>query len=84
MRRLSQAGARSPGGFFVWSEPVEAPRRSWVALHDVVHVVCCFSYMNRLADGLGVTARPEAGSGAERLLGADRVAAHRRWASGGG
>ncbi|MCP4810411.1 MAG: hypothetical protein GY884_34180 [Proteobacteria bacterium] len=25
------------------------------AIHDVVHVVCCFSYMNRLADGLGVT-----------------------------
>ncbi len=61
-------------------------------IHDVVNVVCCFSYMNRLADGLGVTAdyapdrppdHPEGpGSWAERLLGAARLAAHRGWAAG--
>lgn len=51
-------------------------------IHDVVNVVCCFSYMNRLADGLGVTDHPEDGGWAERLLGAERVAAHRRWAAG--
>jgi len=47
-----------------------------------VHVVCCFSYMNRVADGLGVTAHPDDGGWAERLMGAERLATHRRWAEG--
>lgn len=51
-------------------------------LHDVVHVVACFSYMNRLADGLGVTAHPEPDGWAERLLGRERTEAHRAWARG--
>jgi len=51
-------------------------------LHDLVHVVCCFSYMNRVADGLGVTAHPDDGGWAERLMGAERLATHRRWAEG--
>lgn len=62
--------------------PLRAAGYSDREIHDVVGVVCCFSYMNRLADGLGVTAHPEKGGWAERLLGPARVAAHRRWASG--
>lgn len=52
-------------------------------IHDVVQVVCCFSYMNRLADGLGVTADPAAGSWdfARRLMGEERVQAHLAWAA---
>lgn len=52
-------------------------------IHDVVHVVCCFSYMNRLADGLGVTNDPVLGAGgwAERLMGAERVRQHVIWAA---
>ena len=50
-------------------------------IHDVVIVVGCFSSMSRLADGLGVTAHPEDGGWAERLLGAERVAEHRLWAA---
>ncbi|MEO0601628.1 MAG: hypothetical protein AAF211_09335 [Myxococcota bacterium] len=52
-------------------------------LHDVANVVCCFSYMNRLADGLGVTSDYPPGSWAEQLLGAERLAAHRAWATEG-
>lgn len=51
-------------------------------IHDVVNVVACFSYMNRLADGLGVTSDYAPGSWAERLMGAERLAAHRAWAAG--
>ncbi|MFK7927890.1 MAG: hypothetical protein AB8H79_06860 [Myxococcota bacterium] len=49
-------------------------------IHDAVHVVACFSYMNRVADGLGVAV--EASEWATRLLGPDRFEAHRRWADG--
>jgi len=52
-------------------------------LHDVVHVVACFSYMNRLADGLGVEAIAERDPWATRLLGRERLAEHRAWAKEG-
>ena len=29
------------------------------AVHDIVMVVACFAFMNRLADGTGVTVPPE-------------------------
>jgi len=64
-------------------QPLRAEGYSEREIHDVANVVCCFSYMNRLADGLGVTTGTEPGGWAEQLLGADRVAAHRRWAAGG-
>ncbi len=63
---------------------VETLRRSGFSddeIHDIVHVVCCFSYMNRLADSLGVglLAGPYRGW-AERLFGTDALAAHLAWA----
>ena len=52
-------------------------------IHDVVNVVCCFSYMNRLADGLGVTDPNSAdGAWARELMGEVRCAAHAEWAAG--
>lgn len=63
-------------------EPLREIGYSDLELHDAVNVVCCFSYMNRLADGLGVTAHPEPGDWAEKLLGVARVERHRRWAAG--
>jgi len=52
-------------------------------VHDVVNVACCFAYMNRLADGLGVTDPGSAdGPWALELMGAERCAAHRAWAAG--
>ena len=51
-------------------------------LHDVVQVVCCFSFMNRLADGLGVTDPTEReGAWALELMGEARCAAHVVWAT---
>ncbi len=53
------------------------------AVHDVVQVVCCFSYMNRLADSLGVAVVGEERlAWATRLFGAEAVARHREWADG--
>ena len=55
-----------------------------LAVHDVVHVVCCFSYMNRLADSLGVgLVGAERLRWAETLFGADAVARHTGWADKG-
>jgi len=52
-------------------------------VHDVVNVVCCFSYMNRLADGLGVREPGSArGAWARQLMGDERCAAHEAWAAG--
>jgi len=54
------------------------------AIHDIVHVVCCFSYMNRLADSLGVeVVGAERLAWAERLYGAEATAAHTAWAAPG-
>lgn len=49
------------------------------ALHDVVNVACCFSYMNRLADGLGVVLYEERREWAVRLFGEERWTRHLAW-----
>ena len=63
-------------------EPLRNEGYSDRELHDVANVVCCFSYMNRLADGLGVTSPYEPGEWAEQLMGTARFEAHRAWAKG--
>jgi len=51
-------------------------------IHDIVQVVCCFSYMNRLADSLGVGIfTDDRLAWAERLLGAEAVREHLSWAA---
>ena len=50
-----------------------------VAIHDVVNVVCCFAYMNRLADGLGVVLNETNRAWATALFGAEALAAHLAW-----
>ncbi len=50
-------------------------------IHDVVHVACCFAYMNRLADGTGVALTGRREAFAEELLGAEALAAHRAWSA---
>lgn len=49
-------------------------------IHDVAHVVCCFSYMNRLADGTGVGLLPPRYALAVELFGQDALDAHLAWA----
>ena len=51
-------------------------------IHDVAHVVCCFSYMNRLADGLGVIQSDPRQAWAVALLGQDALDAHIAWGAG--
>jgi alkylhydroperoxidase family enzyme len=48
-------------------------------VHDVVHVVGCFAYMNRLADGLGVVLLPSQYDAARTLFGDEALAAHLAW-----
>ena len=48
-------------------------------IHDVVHVVACFSYMNRLADGTGVTLTETGHAQAVALFGAEALEAHLAW-----
>ena len=48
---------------------------------DVVHVACCFSYMNRLADGLGVALDDSHREWAITLLEEDVYAAHMAWSA---
>lgn len=51
-------------------------------IHDVVHVVCCFSYMNRLADALGVGVFAEDRQAwAAELFGDEALARHVAWAA---
>jgi alkylhydroperoxidase family enzyme len=51
-------------------------------IHDIVQVVCCFSYMNRLADSLGVgIIAADKLAWAERLFGAEAIAEHVAWAA---
>lgn len=61
-------------------DPLRADGWTDREIHDAVAVVCCFSYMNRLADGLGVAL--ETSTWAVELLGPERWEAHRRWAVG--
>lgn len=53
------------------------------AIHDLTHVVACFNYMNRLADGLGVEMDASRAEWADRLLGEDTRRAHHAWAAHG-
>ena len=49
-------------------------------IHDITHVICCFSYMNRLADSLGVTSPAQHKEWAEMLFGLGSFEKHLRWA----
>lgn len=53
-------------------------------IHDAVHVVACFGYMNRLADGLGVSIEPHKQVLAEELYGQARTAEHLAWSQPSG
>ena len=59
--------------------PLRAAGLSDDLIHDVVQVVCCFSYMNRLADGLGVSLLTAREALAIELLGEKALADHRGW-----
>lgn len=48
-------------------------------VHDIVHVAACFAYMNRLADGTGVTLEPTKDALAIELFGKEAHAAHLAW-----
>ena len=50
--------------------------------HDVVHVVACFAYMNRIADGLGVRVPADREDWACALYGDEGLSAHLAWAEG--
>ncbi len=52
------------------------------AVHDIVMVVACFAFMNRLADGTGVTVPPERYEWAIELFGDEALSAHLAWAQG--
>lgn len=52
-----------------------------LAVHDVVQVACCFSYMNRLADGLGVGVESRKRAAAVELYGEEATAAHESWST---
>ncbi len=60
-------------------DPLRAAGFDDEALHDITNVACCFSYMNRLADGLGVLLEQRKFAVAEDLFGADALAAHLDW-----
>ena len=60
-------------------EPLRAVGLTDDQIHDVVHVVSCFSYMNRLADGLGVSLLAEREALAVTLFGQQALQAHRAW-----
>lgn len=52
--------------------------------HDVVYVAACFAYMNRLADGLGVSVPQEREAWARQRYGDGGLEAHRRGADPAG
>ncbi len=64
-------------------EPLRAVGLDDRAIHDVVMVVACFSFMNRLADGTGVTLLPARHDLAVTLFGEDALAEHLAWGKGG-
>ena len=53
-----------------------------VEIHDIAQIVACFSFMNRIADGTGVTVKPAQSKAAVELLGEDAWARHLLWAEG--
>ena len=61
-------------------EPLREAGFSDLEIHDITHVTCCFSYMNRLADSLGVTTDVTAREWAETLYGAGSFQKHLQWA----
>jgi uncharacterized peroxidase-related enzyme len=52
------------------------------AVYDVVMVVACFAFMNRVADGTGVTVQADRYDLARELLGEVALADHLRWSRG--
>ena len=62
--------------------PMRAAGLDEQAIHDIVQVACCFAFMNRLADALGVTVQPERYPLARELFGEDSLQEHLRWARG--
>ena len=62
--------------------PLRAAGFSELEIHDITHVACCFSYMNRLADGLGVTTPSQNQEWAEKLFGIGSYKQHLQWANG--
>ena len=52
------------------------------AIHAVVLITSCFAFMNRLADGTGVTVGPEYYDLAVELFGPDALEAHLEWSKG--
>jgi hypothetical protein len=61
--------------------PLRASGLSDDEIHDVCHVACCFSYMNRLADGLGVIQGELKRPWAIELLGEAAFTSHLEWGS---
>ena len=52
------------------------------AVYDVVLISACFAFMNRLADGTGVTLLPDRYALAVELFGQEALARHLRWGAG--
>ena len=50
-------------------------------VHDVVMVTACFAFMNRLADGTGVTLQPAQYELAQAFFGQEALAEHLDWAN---
>ena len=51
-------------------------------IHAVVMVAACFAFMNRLADGTGVTLQSNRYALATELFGAEALEAHLAWSEG--
>ena len=51
-------------------------------IHAVVMVTACFAFMNRLADGTGVTLQHDRYHLATELFGADALTVHLAWSEG--
>ena len=51
-------------------------------IHDIVLVISCFSFMNRLADGTGVRVLERRRKFAIALLGEECWKQHKRWSTG--
>lgn len=79
--------ARSVLGVVLWPrgidgahvERLRARGMSDREIHDVVEVIACFSFMNALADGLGVTIEAHKDQLAKAIYGEAALAAHLMW-----
>ena len=63
-------------------ERLESAGFDTLAIHDIVQVVACFSFMNRLADGTGVTLRADRTELAVELFGEEAWRRHESWSTG--